>query len=189
MTDPVIRLDRSRPFSECRGDRLPDDPHYSVAHWQGQLHRYGNKKEKVFVSLPFDSADELIPDDGKDKPWNAMNSDGKPCTHFPLYSDAMRSLLEVKKRKIAEAATPPEEEEDDDAVRITEDVNFASWLRGEATYDWSALTKAGKTRYATQWTTKQQMVVDLVMDHRVIPENQVTPSLAKLLPQDSAATI
>src|SRR4051812_39126812 len=37
MSEPILRLDRSKPFSECRGERTPNDPHYRVAYWQGQM--------------------------------------------------------------------------------------------------------------------------------------------------------
>ena len=77
MSEIKIRLDRSKPFGECRGDRTPEDPHYRVAHFQGQT---VNGK---IVTLPFDSAGELIPDDGKTESWQGIGPDGKPITYFP----------------------------------------------------------------------------------------------------------
>ena len=63
MPEPVIQLDRSKPFSECRGERTPDDPHYRVHFFQ--VYKVGRDQ----IQLPFDGNGELIaaPDEDADE--------------------------------------------------------------------------------------------------------------------------
>jgi hypothetical protein len=175
MPEFKLVLDTSKPHAENRGDCLPDDPHYRVKYWQGQM------VGKDMVLLPFDAAGELVPDDGKAGPWQALNSDGKPCTHFPLWNKAMRDLLERKKKRSERVLTTPEtdDEEDETAEQLSDDVNFVLWLKGQAQYEWSLLQVAGKKRYSIMWTSKRQMVDDLVLDHKVVSEDEVCPALRK----------
>jgi len=186
MTDAVIRLDKSRPFSECRGERAPDDPHYRVHFWQGQI------LGRDIVLLPFDAAGELIPDDGKTVDYPGL-VDGKPVMHKPLYSPAMRKLLELKKKrqKVVEAPAGTEDGGDDaegsNPGSLVDDVNFVSWLRGEARYEWPLLQVAAKARFSRVFTSKKEMVADLVLDEKIVPEDQLSPDLAKLLPAKQAA--
>lgn len=187
MVDLVLRLDRSKPFAECRGDRTPDDPHYKVAFLQG------SKVNGTNVLLPFDSADVLVPDDGRTESWQALNTDGKMAVHHPLYSPAMRELVTYKLKKLAgpavaseSAAEPVDLIVEEPEGTTADDVNFASWLRGEAKYEWIPLQKAAKARFSRIFQTKRQMVEDLVCDERLVPEAEVCPELAKLLPARAA---
>lgn len=184
MTDAVIRLDRSRPFSECRGERAPDDPHYRVHFWQGQL------VGKDIVLLPFDSADELVPDDGRTDPYPGL-VDNKPVMHKPLYDEKMRKLVEMKKKRHKAIEAPADESGDEEETSgkgsLVDEVNFVSWLRGEARYEWPLLQVAAKARFSRVFTSKKEMVSDLVLDEKIVPEDQVTPELAKLLPSKIAA--
>lgn len=191
---PVIRLDRSKPFGECRGERQPDDPHYKVHYWQGQ--KVGGHN----IQLPFDAQGVLVPDDGKTAPWTGLSPDNKQITYSPLYTPAMRDLV-ARKLKSGTAAAPapvaggdgepgPNANDDDGSGGEdhdpSDDVNFVSWLRGEAVYEWTLMIKAGKKRYGRNFTSKKQMVEDLVCDERVIPEDQVCAELAKHLPPKAA---
>ena len=189
MSEIKIRLDRSKPFGECRGDRTPEDPHYRVAHFQGQT---VNGK---IVTLPFDSAGELIPDDGKTESWQGIGPDGKPITYFPLYTKDMRELLERKKARMAKSAiAAPEkepekvvDEDDDDDVETVDDVNIESWLRGEARYPADMLRTAARTRFGKVYKDTRDMVVELVLDEKLIPEDQVAPAFRQYLPKQQAA--
>lgn len=185
MADAVIRLDRSKPFSECRGERTPDDPHYRVHFWQGQ------KVGKDMVLLPFDSQDILVPDDGKTEPWDSRDTEGKPVKHFPLYSPAMRDLLERKKKRQAVIAAAPEEDKDeldlDNPEEAATEVNFVAWLHGEVKYEWPLLQVAGKQRFSRVWQSKRQIIEDLVLDEKLVTEDQLAPEFAKLLPAKAAA--
>lgn len=184
MADAVIRLDRSRPFSECRGERAPDDPHYRVHFWQGQT------VGRNMVLLPFDSSEELIPDDGKTTPYQGL-VDGKPVMHQPLYNQAMRELVELKKKRHKSIEAPAESGEGDTPITggpsLADEVNFVSWLRGEARYEWPLLQVAAKARFSRMFTSKKEMVTDLVLDEKLVPEDQVGVELAKLLPAKVAA--
>lgn len=182
MTDAIVTLDKSRAFSECRGDRTPEDPMYRVAYWQGQL------VGKDMVLLPFDTEGNIVPDDGKAGPWQGMNADGKPCTYFPLYNDKMRDLLAKKKRRADKLAAKAEEEQvvddtDDDPATLTEEVNFPAFLRGDVTYDWPLLQKAARKRFHRVFQKKDELVYDLVLEERIIPEDQLAPQYARYLNQ------
>lgn len=190
MTEAVIRLDRSKAFSECRGERQPDDPHYHVHFWQGQDVTDPVTKKKAMVLLPFDSEDNLVPDDGRVDPYQGI-VEGKPVMHQPLYSKAMRDLLERKMKRHA-AITVKDEEPADDAAdldaedarsNIIDEVNLASWLRGVAKYEWPVLQTVCKARYHKIYQGKKQMVIDLVLDERVVPESEVCSELARHLSQ------
>jgi hypothetical protein len=175
-----IVLDNSRPFSECRGDRQPDDPHYRVFYMQGE------KVGKAIVLLPFDSEGNLVPDDGKTEPWAGRDAEGKPLTHHPLYTPAMRELLAKKQRRLASLATKADEAEEtgeqEDVVTVSEDVNLLLYLQGKARYEWSIVQAAARQRYSRVFTSKKQLVEDLVLDEKLIPEDQLAPDLAKFLP-------
>lgn len=172
----TLILDRSKAFSECRGERQPDDPHYRVHFWQGQM------LGKDMVLLPFDCDGNLIPDDGKTEPYEGL-VEGKPVKHFPLYTPKMRALVERKTKRLA-AAAPGEEGDEDGGERDTgptvEDVNFAAWLQGTR-YEWQLLQKAFKARYHVANPSKRDMVWDLVHDHHVVPAEKVCPDLAVYL--------
>lgn len=164
---PVIRLDPSKPFSEVRGDRLPNDPHYHVAFIQD--------------TLPFDVDNVLVPDDGKREPWTTI-IDKETIVHSPLYTDAMRAKVARKLERLAkglpaieEAAEEEEEEEDD--------VNLAMWLRGEVEYQDQELYAAAKKRYSVNYSKRAQLVVDLVYDHKLVAEDDVAAALRPLLKQ------
>lgn len=184
---PVIRLDRSKPFSECRGDRTPDDPHYKVCFMQSA------KVNGQIVQLPFDASDELVPDDGATEPRPGLNAEGKPITYYPLYSPLMRELVKAKLQKLVQASNaavndgPPELVIEEGAESDPfDDVNFSSWLKGETKYDWMLLQGAAKKRYGRVFQSKRQMVEDLVCDEQVIPEAQVCAELQKHLPPKAA---
>lgn len=178
---PVIRLDRSRTFSECRGERTPEDPQYKVHFWQG------GKLGPDTVLLPFDAQGLLIPDDGKTAPWMGLNNEGKPVQYHPLYDAKMRKFLELKSKKMATAATAtaeePELEISEDVAKEGADVNFESWLRGEVRYQAHQLRAAAKSRYSKNYPKISELVTDLVLDEKLVPEDQVCEDLRKHLPK------
>ena len=175
MSDPAIRFDKTKYFSEVRGDRQPDDPHYRVAYFQS--------------GLPFDVNGNLVPDDGRLDPYTGM-VDGKPVQHHPLYTPAMRELLEKKKARLAKglAAVEQEAHEDEDTLeQAAEDVNFPAYLRGESDYPWGQKREAALKRFSKRYTSEKELVRDLVLDERVVPEDQVCARLAKMLGDKAAA--
>lgn len=189
MTELVIRLDKSKQFSLCQGERTPDDPHYRVHFWQGR------KVVKDIILLPFDAHGILVPDDGVDKPYPGV-VDGKPVMHHPLYNAAMRALVDqMRKKASAPAAQVAQEEaEAEDAIaglepteQAADDVNFTAWLRGEARYEPHILRAAAKTRYHKNYSEIPALVVDLVLDEKLVPEGEVCEQLRRYLPVPVAA--
>ena len=203
MAEPVIRLDQSRAYSENRGEMRPDDPHYRVAFFQGEPLKVirNGKPATIAVTLPFDAQGDLVPDDGKQTPWEGLDSDGKKVIHHPLWNDDMRELLARKKRRlaaamaraqgqVAAAAVIDEDEDGDTGPEPNDglDVNFAAWLRGQTEYEWPELQVAAKHRYFINYTSKQQMVHDLVLDHFVVRPEEVCGKLARHLPPPADAS-
>lgn len=182
----VIRLDKSRPFSECRGERTPDDPHYRVHFWQGR--KVANK----IILLPFDAEGLLVADDGKTVPYMGTTVEGKPAEHHPLYNKDMRELVERMQKKAASPVAEPEEPADElqvvgDATDPADDVNFASYLRGEIRYTPQLLRAAAKSRYHLNFTEIPELVRALVLDEHVVTEDEVCPALKVLLTKSVAA--
>lgn len=179
-----ITLDRSRPHSECRGERTPEDPHYHVAWFQGGLLR------KKMVLLPFDSQGNLVPDDKKEGSWKGLNVEEKPVTYYPLWTQDMRDYLAMKEKRAEAVAARPEEEDDVETLsteELSDEVNFGAWLRGQAKYEWPLLQAAAKKRYGRTFSSKKQLVEDLVIDEKVVPEAEVAADLKKYLPDGAGA--
>lgn len=177
---PVLKLDKTKPYGECRGERTPDDPHYNVAYWQG------GKIGKDIITLPFDASEDLVPDDGKKEPWKSVDVENKPVTFFPLWTDRMRKYYALKLKKMAEAQEDEEQIEEAESDP-SEAVNLPEWLRGHAKYDWALLVAACKKRYGINFQSKAQMVTDLVIDEKVVREEELSDLHKKMLPKVEAA--
>lgn len=175
---PQISLDKSKPYSEVRGERTVDDPHYRVHFMQGR--KVGTK----LVLLPFDAQGNLVPDDGKTEPYQGINVEAKPVVHRPLYDNDMRKLVERLKKRMAEAM-PDEEEGDDEVVGDAgdpeDDVNLEAWLKGEARYTPQLLRAAARKRYHILFPDERELVRGLVLDTHLVPEDQVAKHLARHL--------
>jgi hypothetical protein len=171
-----IRLDKSRPSSAVSGDRLPDDPHYRVSRWQDDL--------------PFDVEGELVPDDGRKQPWDALNSEGKKIVHHPLWTDRMRVALARKLERMERAMSRSEEPEqptaespDEIKMAAAKEVNLEMWLRGEARYQSWAILMAACDRWKKRYADLGELVADAVMEKKVIPEEDLSPALRGYLDQ------
>lgn len=173
--DPLIRIDRTRPMSTVHGDRTPDDPHYRV-HFMQQ-------------GLPFDANGRLIPDDGKTEPFKGL-VEGVVTTFHPLYTPAMRELVQKKLDRLKKGIPvqpeelDPELDPEGELQAASEDVNLESWLRGEAQYPAGLIFAACKKRFHKNHVTLRSVIDDLVNEEKIIPEADVATSLLRLL--DSA---
>lgn len=182
-----ITFDRSKPFSECCGDRLPDDPYYRVAFFQGGL------LGKETVLLPFDAQGNLVPDDKKTEPWMGVDQDNKPVKYHPLWTPRMREYLAKKEKRIATLAERMETEDEEQAQleetteSLSKDVNLVAYLTGDAKYEWPLVQSAARTRFGRVFTSKKQLVEDLVLDEKLITEEQLAADLVKYLPPKQAA--
>lgn len=194
MTEVQIRLDRSRPFSTCHGERTPDDPLYRVHFWQGGL--MGGHR----VLLPFDAHGNLVPDDGQTGLKAGLDNEGKKVDFHPLFTQRMKDYLAAKLRKAQPAATSEaaptvikedgeRDEEDDLSVAPDDDVNLEAWLRGTAEYPPHKLRDAYARRYHKRTEKIRDIFIDLLLDEKLIPEDQVSPALAKrfMPPKEIAA--
>jgi hypothetical protein len=192
MGEPTIRLDRSKPFSTCHGDRTPDDPHVKVHYWQG------GKFGANIVLLPFDVNGELVPDDGRVGEYQGTGFDPKTgnatlVKYHPLYDDLRRKYLKAKLDRLTAQARKPEnaepeiEEEDEGPHNAEDDVNFESWLRGEIRYAPHLLRAATKKRFHLVQNDISEIVRELVLEQKLIPEDQVCGNFKRFLNQPAAA--
>lgn len=180
MPDPVIRVDKTQPYATVHGDRPLIDPAYHQ-HYQQD-------------GLPFDAHGVLLPDDGKTEPFTA-SVDGEVMRFAPLYSADMRAAVaekmkRLKKVAVGKATTDPEHERDIRAAHdgpSADDVNFVSWLRGEADYEPRYLFAAWAARYGAKHTSKRALIEDAVFDQKLVPESDVAPALLKLAAGAQAA--
>ena len=196
MAEPSIRLDRSKPFGTCHGERTSDDPHYRVHFWQG------GKFGKDIVLLPFDSNGDLVPDDGKTAPYQGLGIDPKgnkiTVEYQPLYDDLRRKYLKARLDRLAASASrgasqEPVIEDDDEhaddglaASSPEDDVNFESWLRGEVRYPPHLIRTAMKKRYHLVQNDMSEIIRELVLEHRLVPENEVCEDLGRALKAKAA---
>lgn len=188
MAEPVIRLDRSKPFSENRGEMTPDDPLYRVRFWQGGTLVHNGKRH--IVLLPFDANDELVPDDNKPT-FRGKDVEGNEVTYQPLYSPLMREYLAAKKKRMTQIVAPnPEPAIEDEGETETDvlgpntandEINLVAWLRGEAEYHAFKVRNAVRERYGRAHQKESDVVVDLVFDEKLVPEDQVCPRLRAYL--------
>ena len=202
MSEPTLRLDRSKTFSECHGDRTEDDPHYRVVHWQG------GKLGGHIVLLPFDAHDDLVPDDGKTEPYKGKGIDKSgnliEVTYQPLYSPLMRKYLAAKLARLAaqaaQRAVPADELgliEDEDDGSFADDlgqkpgggVDLVAWLKGQQNYRPQQIRAAVQAKYHRNVSplSINQIMVELVLDEKLVDENELAPHFFKVLPKAEAA--
>jgi hypothetical protein len=80
----------------------------------------------------------------------------------------------------------------DDAQRDDADdggVNFESWLRGEVKYPVYALRAAAQKRFSRTYPMndfKSALIEDLVLEEKLVPEDQVCAEQARFLPKTAA---
>lgn len=163
----VLRLDRSKKYSTIHGDRVGDDPHASVAFMQD--------------GLPYDSEGILVPDDGKNAPWEILH-DNVRIKHHPLYTQEMRDKVKRKLDRATKGIPKDDvDEHDEESVKAdaSEDVNLESWLRGEIRYPAFMIYAACKKRFSKSFTKLSDVIDDLVLDEKIIPEQQVDPALLR----------
>jgi hypothetical protein len=181
MSEVTIRLDRSRPYGSCHGERMPDDPHYHVHFWQGGM--MGGHR----VLLPFDAHGNLVPDDGQRGSKQGLNADAKPIEYKPLYDDNMRKYLMAKKTKMQALSAIPsqtaivedgDKNDEEEVTSTDDDVNLEAWLRGEANYLSGKVRDAYAKRFHKRTNELREIFIDLVLDEQIIPEDQVSPALA-----------
>jgi hypothetical protein len=159
-----IRLDRSRYFSEVRGERTANDPHADV-HFQQD-------------GLPFDAEGNLVDESEENSParHKVLNPDGSLAYwRDPLWNDEMRMRRDAKLRRLERRGE----------VVQSGDVDFSAWLRGEIEYDQKLLFREAKKKFGRVFARLEDLVEDLVYSRGILPEKEVAESRMRLL--DGAA--
>lgn len=166
---PKIRMDKTKPYGEVHGERGPNDPLANVHFTQD--------------GMPFDAQGLLV--------YDAINDE-----KVKKAVDAKLKRMSAKAAPAAESEADGEDvddgEDDGDSEGSTDavpaasvtpgDVNIESWLRGEANYAWGKITKAVRERYHQNISKQAEMVAFLILDEKVIPEDEVASDLLALLP-------
>jgi hypothetical protein len=189
MTDPVLRLDRSKTFSENRGEMVPEDPLYLVRFWQGGT--LIDSGRKYTVLLPFDANGNLVADDNRRDPFRGKDAEGKDVTYKPLWNELMRKYHAAKIKRMAqtmvpsgEPSLPDDEGADEDPLGSTsaaDDVNLVAWLRGEVEYPAYVVRNATRTRTGQVHDRIPDLVVALVYDEKLVSEDQIAPRFKAML--------
>lgn len=154
---PRLRLDRSKHFSTIHGNRPNGDPHQIAKFQQDGIH--------------FDAQglhiDALVPDDKRE-----------------LLEKRLKRQIKAAPKKDSAGEGDVKDDPDDESGSSDDDVNLEAWLRGEAKYDWFAITKTMRDRYKKNLTKQVDVVEFLVRDQKIVTPDQLDPKLAALLPQD-----
>lgn len=157
-----LRIDRSKPYATIHGERAPGDPHQHAQFSQDGIY--------------YDASGFHIPELIADEKIAAM---------------VEKRLARQMKAARNEAPSPDDEagSDDPDTTKTASDgggteVNLESWLRGEAKYQWFAITKTVRERYHQNLTKLVDVLEFLVFDEKVIPEDALAPELKlQLRPQ------
>ena len=180
-TEIKIRLNENKPYSENWGEMTPEDPLYRVKYFQGRKIKSATTKKTIMVLLPFDADGDLVPDDKRQAPFIGIGPDGKPMSYHPLWNDDMRQLVAKLEEEARSRADGDEDGDDIDMNWVTDRVDFVGFLTGSATYEWNVIQEAAKKKFSTVYTSKRDLVVDLVVERKVVAAERVNPSLAKYL--------
>lgn len=165
MTSSVparLRMDKSKTFSTIHGERTPDDLHARVHFVQD--------------GLPFDSQGFYLTGFLDD----ATDPEGR-----------LRELVERRLRKLEGQALPADADADElDAQLATkagaagagqgDDVNLEAWARGESQYIFAEVRTSLRKRFA-QNVKDQRGAVELLLDEKVVQEEQLAPAFKQLL--------
>jgi hypothetical protein len=155
--DPKGQVIKTLAFSSVHSsERTPQDPYFNVSYMQD--------------GLPFDGNGNLVSDDRRMEPFVGPGPDGKPITYQPLYTKAMRQIVEKKMRRIkagvmSKAPSDDDIEEDVYAREAESDtINVPGWLMGHVDYPFFMVNQAIKRRWGASMTSVPEAVRFLVFD-------------------------
>ncbi len=66
-------------------------------------------------------------------------------------------------------------------AEAAESVNFESWLRGEVRYEHWQLVAAFEARFNRKTQKESDMVIEMVGDEHLVPEDELAPFAAKIM--------
>lgn len=147
----VIRIDRSRDFSEVHGDRPPGDTHAKVFFYQD--------------GLPFGADGKLV-------------TNHPEIEESPRLKRMVERLSEkaAKKRRSAPGDFEDEDEEDRDLEASADEdeneddgapVSLEAWARGTMDYKWQDVSDAIAGRFSKRATNKKN-ALEILIEERVI---------------------
>jgi hypothetical protein len=155
-----LRLDRSRTFSQIRGQRHEGDPHQRAHFQQDGIH--------------FDShglhIDELITDEK---------------TREIVDRRLKRQMKNASKKEDAGVVEEGDPVDVSTGSSTSDEVNLEAWLRGEEKYEWFKITTIVRDRFKVNITKQVDMVEFLVNEQKIIPIDEIDPKLADLLKPQS----
>lgn len=159
---PTVRMDRSRDFATCHGERTPDSVHAT-------LHFIQN-------GLPFDSEGILITDHAFFEPMK-----DKPSKNALLLRERADKLVE----KALKSAQPrvegePATEGDADDGKSDGPANLEAWARGEARVPWQEVSQAIARRFGRRVANKRD-AIDLLLEERVVAKAHLSEEHRKLV--------
>jgi hypothetical protein len=159
---PVVRMDKSRDFATCHGERTPGNSHVGV-------HFYQN-------GLPFDAQGVMVADHPDFEPESE-----KPSKQAILLRERAEKLM-AKAIKSAKPKVEGEAAEDgnDDSGASDGPANLETWARGETRVQWNEVTQAIAKRFHVRVSSKAA-AIELLVQERVVAIGDLSDEHRKLL--------
>jgi hypothetical protein len=153
---PRLRMDRSKPFAQIRGQRHPGDP-FATAHFQ---------QDGIHYDAHGLHLEHLLDDEAK-----------------LLVERRLKRQLKSAPKKTGAGEGSNDGDPDGDTSGSSDDVNLEAWLRGDAKYEWFKVTAAVRERYQKNLSKQIDVVDFLVNEEKVVSPEDLDPALADLLKQ------
>lgn len=164
---PLVRMDRSRDFATCHGERTPDSEHATLHFIQS--------------GLPFDSEGVLITDHAFFEP-DKQN----PSKRALMLRERAEKLIQTaakQSRPRVEGEPETADETADEANGSRGSANLESWARGEARVPWQEVTQAIARRFSVRVANKQG-AIELLLKERVVNMAELSDEHRKLVDGD-----
>lgn len=157
-----VRMDKSRDYATCHGERTSGNSHAAVHFYQNEL--------------PFDAQGILIFD----------HPDFEPESEKPsAKAIRLRERVEKLMAKAIKSARPKaegnsSEVEDDDSGTSDGPANLEMWARGEVRVPWNEVTQAIAKRFSRRVSNKHD-AIELLVQERVVSMGELSDEHRKLL--------
>jgi hypothetical protein len=155
---PVARMDKSMPYGEVHGERVPDDRHANVHFFQN--------------GLPFNAQGVLLhdhPDVERDPKLKAL---------------AALMLKKASKKKVSapgdDAAADPDADPDDNDGVDNDPVNLSEWAKGQQRVEWQNVSDAIAARYKKRIGNKRE-ALEFLIEQRAVSMAELSAEHKKQL--------
>jgi hypothetical protein len=162
---PKLRMDRSRGYGTVHGERPPGDLHQNTHFFQD--------------NMPFDAHGFLILDAIDDPKIKAIAE--RKLKKLPTAPPAAEGDSDGAGEDDSDPATTEAVGQQKPTATNSSEVNLEAWLREEVSYPWNLITRTMRDRYHQNMSKQHDVIQFLVEDEKVVPEDQVGPSLRKFL--------